>query len=86
MLGVAPNPAAAEQMLRFALDATTRLRIDLLDVNGRRVREVFAGEVAAGLFSLPVDVSDLEPGAYFYPLRGADGSVQMVRSVIGARP
>ena len=55
-----PNPAKSFVTLEFeALDENTLLQI--LDINGRRVRTV---DLKAGIETLRIDVSDLPKGVY----------------------
>lgn len=83
VLGVFPNPASDEQSIRFALEADSEVLIDLVDVNGRRVRQVFAGQLTAGMYTQPVDVSGLAAGSYFYVVRnGEAGAVTSMRVLI----
>jgi hypothetical protein len=43
-----PNPAGGPQALRFALPARAPARLDVFDVNGRRVRTLLREELDAG--------------------------------------
>ncbi len=86
LLGVYPNPAGTQQTIRFAVAETQALSIDLINVQGQRVRQVFRGEVTEGMYSQPVDLSGLPAGAYFYVVESADGRTQTLRAEIGLRP
>ena len=86
LLGVYPNPAGTQQTIRFAVAETQKLSIDLINVQGQRVLQVFRGEVAEGMYSQPVDLSGLPAGAYFYVVHSADGRTQTLRAEIGLQP
>jgi len=43
-----PNPSAGEAMLRWRLPAGARVRLELFDVGGRRVRILADGPMSAG--------------------------------------
>ncbi len=86
LLGVYPNPAGTQQTIRFAVAEAQALSIDLINVQGQRVLQVFRGEVAEGMYSQPVDLSGLPAGAYFYVVESADGRTQTLRAEIGLRP
>jgi hypothetical protein len=65
-----PNPASAGVRLSYALPAAAAVRIDVFDVNGRRVRSVLRTEQAAGTHSTVFDGIDgdgraVDAGLYF---------------------
>jgi hypothetical protein len=67
----APNPARGFVALALTLDHATRVRVDVIDTNGRRIRTLVAGEVRpAGALHLTWDGRDergvaAQPGLYF---------------------
>lgn len=68
---VYPNPAADQATLEFVSEARDRVQIDLLDVSGRVLHPIFAGEVESGeLHSLELAGERLAAGMYFIRLRG----------------
>jgi hypothetical protein len=76
----APNPAHGPLTLRFALSRAARIRLDLYDVGGRRVRELAAGGRAAGEYGVPWDLRDergvaVRGGVYFARLEVEGRSV-----------
>ncbi len=65
-----PNPARAGSVLRFGLAAAGRVRLELLDAAGRRVRTLADGAFAAGEQVVRWDGRDdagraMAPGLYF---------------------
>jgi hypothetical protein len=69
---VAPNPARASCSVRFALPRAGRVRLELLDLSGRRVRGPMSSELPAGPAQLELrDLGSLPAGVYFARLSGA---------------
>jgi photosystem II stability/assembly factor-like uncharacterized protein len=60
-----PNPMQSMGTIRFELETTQQMKLALFDLSGRELRQVFSGELTAGIQELPIDVSGLTPGAYF---------------------
>ena len=68
---IAPNPLCIGAQITYATSAEGRLRIELFDIAGRRVRVLVDGVVAAGTQSLTWNGKDewgraLESGLYYY--------------------
>lgn len=85
---VTPNPAAGTSPSRiaFSLPRAARVRVDLHDVRGARVRRLFDGEQAAGETTLAWDGLDdagrtVPPGIYFVALaaEGTRATARLVR-------
>ena len=78
-LNLYPNPAGALVTVETELPQGVRLMVDILDVNGRLVRGLYAGERPSGLFRLPWDVANVlgervVSGTYLVRLRTPWGS------------
>lgn len=81
---IASPPAAlslrAANPVRGRLEASIEVRgeseasVELLDVNGRRVAQLFAGRVS-GARRITLDAGPFEPGVYFLVARGAGETV-----------
>ena len=72
-----PNPGLGGATVAFSLPSTQEVQVDLLDVGGRRVREIARGTMSAGPHSCTWDGRDerghpLAAGTYWVRLR-ADG-------------
>jgi len=65
----APNPARAGSMMRFALDRPGEVRLDLLDITGRRVAELYHAWRPAGPGEVRIDGRGLAPGVYLVAMR-----------------
>jgi hypothetical protein len=68
-----PNPFNSSVELHFEVPEKARVRLEIWDVLGRRVRVVFDGEVEAGAHSVVWDGKDSRggnapSGVYFYRL------------------
>lgn len=76
-LGAAPNPFNPTTQLRFVLDRSGTVRLDIYDVSGRRLRTIVA-EASAGEGSVTWDGTDdagheVAAGVYHVRMRSADG-------------
>jgi hypothetical protein len=69
LLGAAPNPARSGIRVSFTLAEAGAVRIDLLDLAGRRVLARDFGSLAAGAHVERLDHGGLAPGTYFVRLR-----------------
>jgi ligand-binding sensor domain-containing protein len=67
-----PNPATGECMVRFELDRGARVEIGVVDLLGRTVRSVDAGERPAGANALAIDLDGIGAGTYFIKLVRGD--------------
>ncbi len=68
LLGSVPSPVATVARIRFRLPAAVPVRVRVVDVRGRVVRDVFLGPLGAGEQSVLFDRAGLPPGLYFYRL------------------
>lgn len=69
-----PNPARGAARLGFSLPRAGTVQVDVLDLGGRRVRRLAAGERAAGAYALSWDLADergraVAAGVYFVAAR-----------------
>jgi len=79
-LAIAPNPFREGGTIALSNDRGGRVDIDVLEITGRRVRQLFHGERQPGEIALRWDGRDdsgrqLEPGVYFVRARGPEGAV-----------
>lgn len=78
-LSVYPNPATAEVTLDTELPQAARLVVAILDLQGRVVRGLYAGERPAGAYRMQWDAADdrgarVAPGTYLVRLSTPYGS------------
>lgn len=78
-VGAAPNPFRDTTVLRFELARAARVRIDVLDVSGRRVRALGPRLLDAGAHAIRWDGRDdagrdVSAGLFFVRIEGPDGT------------
>ena len=78
---VSPSPMRSEGLLEFATSRAGLLEVQLLDLAGRRVRQLSnQADAPAGWHRLAIDGrgdggSQLKAGVYFYRIRAGEGTV-----------
>jgi agmatine deiminase len=70
-----PNPAKNFSYVLISSNISTVATVDLTDVTGRKVREVFSGVIKSGEQFIPVDVRGLVPGIYFLEMGSGDQTI-----------
>jgi hypothetical protein len=65
---LSPNPTTGSSLITFAIPMSTRVRLTLTDVQGRKVAVLADGVREAGRFTAALDASDLSVGIYFLRL------------------
>jgi len=75
-----PNPTNGVALIPFDVPAGTGIELELYNVLGERVRVLAGGVYAAGRYVVPVNVSELPSGVYFYRLTapGFDSMKKMI--------
>lgn len=79
-LRVTPNPAGSFQQVVITTEKPQNISIQLFDMTGRLVREVFSGEVEAGEQSFTADLTGLKSGTYVYRVL-TEGSLHHLKTV-----
>jgi len=82
-----PNPFNPSTTIGFALAQSGPTRLDVFTVDGRHVRSLVSGQMAAGQHSITWTGKDdsgrsVASGAYFYRLSSADGQTQTGRMAL----
>ncbi len=67
-----PNPFNPSTVIDFALPATTKVRLAIFDVRGRRVATLADGEFAAGRHSVRWNAAEVASGVYFYRIQAGE--------------
>ena len=62
---VYPNPVVETFLLEFELDKTMNLNIDVLDLNGKIVKQLYAGKGVQGINNFSFNKANLSSGTYF---------------------
>ncbi|MCX6153966.1 MAG: T9SS type A sorting domain-containing protein [Candidatus Kapabacteria bacterium] len=69
---ISPNPATGEISLNFEIENTTSTIINLTDINGDKIRNLFNDCLPVGQNSLKFDISDLSCGTYFIQIKNGE--------------
>jgi len=67
-----PNPTQDSNTIRFLLNETGNLKIDLMNTQGQLVKTVFSGIKEKGGYTITNNLNDLQSGTYFYRLTFED--------------
>ncbi|HAS45352.1 MAG TPA: hypothetical protein DCS93_33015 [Microscillaceae bacterium] len=71
---VYPNPSADETKVNFSLTKSENVRIQLMDANGKLVKEVLNESKAAGSHAQTIDMSNLKNGTYYVIIKTSKGT------------
>ncbi|HDS08511.1 MAG TPA: T9SS type A sorting domain-containing protein, partial [Bacteroides sp.] len=78
-----PNPAASHCTLRFKVDKTSVIQLDIYDLNGKRVQEVIRQEIFhPGTCTVSIHTGNLDPGVYLIRVEPVDGPIQTKKLMI----
>ncbi len=77
-----PNPAMNVTTVGYELAATTPVRLDVFDVQGRQLMSVVDTTQPAGRYEVPVVTQGLPAGRYFYRLTTESGVQTKALSVV----
>lgn len=72
---VAPNPVRTEATIRYAVNESCDLRIDLFDALGIHVTTITHGHHDSGRYEAGITVNTLPSGSYYVRLSSAQGQV-----------
>jgi hypothetical protein len=77
-IAVSPNPANNNALFTFKAAHTAKTSLEVFDMTGKKVADVFMGSVEAGAsYNVNYNVSDLATGVYTYRLtNGADVKIE----------
>jgi streptogramin lyase len=77
-IAVSPNPANNTALFTFKAAHTAKTSLEVFDMTGKKVADVFMGSVEAGAsYNVNYNVSDLATGVYTYRLtNGADVKIE----------
>ncbi len=73
LLSTYPNPTSDLVTINYALSAAGKIKINLMDINGRLVNNLFEHTLASGNFILRFHMNDLPSGVYFVQFETANG-------------
>jgi hypothetical protein len=75
-----PNPATGATSIAFALPKTAHVRISLLDMTGKQIKEIASGTFSEGDHSAMLSTNGIASGTYIYVLE-SDG-VRLSQSMV----
>jgi hypothetical protein len=82
VVAVYPNPATDNATFTFKSTATAKSKLEIFDLAGAKVAELFNGKVDAGMeYKVDVDVNNFATGVYMFRLTTGD-QIEMGRLVI----
>ncbi|MBD3169058.1 MAG: T9SS type A sorting domain-containing protein [candidate division Zixibacteria bacterium] len=69
-----PNPFNSSTNIRYQIPGKSEVRIDIFNISGQHIENLFAGPQDAGIYSINWDASSYASGVYYYSI-SADGIV-----------
>ncbi len=82
LLDPAPNPAAGQVRIQFAVFESMQVDLALFDMQGQKIGSIFAGKVDTGTFTYPFDIAQLPNGSYLVSLATSSGARITKRLII----
>jgi PKD repeat protein len=74
-LNIAPNPANESTSIQMTLENEAKVDLQMLDLTGRKVLDVHAGQMNHGTHRFNLDMSAYAPGIYFIRVAVNDGVI-----------
>jgi hypothetical protein len=71
-----PNPFNPTTAITYSLDHSGPASLDIVDIKGTVVRQVFSNVQSSGQHSVVIDASSFASGVYFYELRSGSASLR----------
>lgn len=71
---VFPNPSGNESKVEFSLTKSEKVSVQLLDSQGKLIKEVFNAMKPAGSHSQTIDMSGLKNGTYYVIIKSSQGT------------
>lgn len=77
-----PNPAVNNTQILYGLRTAADVTIDLYDISGRLVTNLYKGNDAGGSYVRDIDLSNVNGGAYFVSLQAGNGSPVVSKLIV----
>jgi len=82
-----PNPLTDKATLSFRLNNSLHISVGIFDINGRKVKELFNGDMPGGYYTVDwkgdnESGAKVKKGIYFYRLHTSDGTIVTDKIVI----
>lgn len=81
VLATYPNPFSHVNTLNYSVVEEAMVDISLVDLKGRRVRNLLHQNISPGIYSLRFEANGMPKGVYFYRIQ-ADEQVKTIRIII----
>lgn len=75
MLDAYPNPFSGSTLIQFSINAPASLKIELWDLNGRKIKLIAEGNFEKGNHEMVLDNTDLSTGVYLLKLITSDNVI-----------
>ncbi len=71
-----PNPFNLETKISFQVKERNEVNLTIFDINGKQIKNIFKGELEAGLHTYRFEATDISSGIYIYQLRSRNNILQ----------
>jgi PKD repeat protein len=71
---VYPNPAQDNTMVEFNLSENSSVNVEMMDMSGKVVQQIYNGSLATGNHRIPVSTAELSSGIYLVRLMTGEGN------------
>jgi hypothetical protein len=68
-ISIRPNPVTHNANIGFSLSNSANVNIAVFDILGKKVKDIYSGDMTAGSQNVNVNVSELNKGVYFVKLQ-----------------
>ena len=79
---VYPNPVTATSQIYFKLNKDSRVKVDVLDIAGRVVKEIYSGELQSGEQFMSINNADFNSAGIYMVRLTVDGVVSTKKVII----
>lgn len=77
-----PNPFNPFSTVRFELVKSGRATLNIYDLAGKKIKEIFSGYLESGMHNMLINASELASGTYIYTLHTNDLSVSRKMTIV----
>lgn len=70
-----PNPAQNKTKIPYQLAQNSVVKLELFDLNGKKIKDLFSGQKEAGLHQVFVETGSLSTGVYIYSLTTGEKTI-----------
>jgi len=76
-----PNPFQDRLTLSYELVSTEKISIDLIDLQGRLIRQICRDELQSGFINRGISLADVSPGTYLLKITSAKGLQKNIKII-----